>query len=127
MLFVIFFRIICILLTNAKYDAKIGVTFARLSKFVYICSCANNWVTKPIYTEIIRFVMRASSDTSVRLFIDDVCTGHGSKIVKSLLYNARFEYKNIPGGLTGTYFQFFLFLIVRQQYERMHSNNNVLI
>ena len=96
-----------IALTTDGYDAAKGITIEQFDDngYVFICRAPNNWMTKEIYYELVRFAARLNEIKmdKKQTFIDDVCTGHNSLQVKSLLFNGRYKHESIPGGGTGLY------------------------
>ena len=96
------------MLTTNGFDAETGIKFVRIKDYLYECQAPNSWMTKQIYIEVTRFGIRLHSNPmrGKKLFVDDICTGHQSELVKSLVYNAGFEYTSIPGGGTGLYIRF---------------------
>ena len=103
-----FTRTFLIALTTDGYDAAKGTIFEQYDDngYVFVCRTQNGWMTKEIYYQIVRFAARlieAKMDKK-QTFIDDVCTGHNSLQVKSLLFNGRYKHDSIPGGGTGLYF-----------------------
>ena len=96
-------RTILIALTTDGYDSTVGIQIEQYDDhgYVFLCRACNGWMTQETYFELVRFVVRLSTTRTNKMFIDDVCTGHKSTLVKGVLFNSFYKYESIPGGGTG--------------------------
>ena len=115
MLFVVYllmcfaYRVLCFALTTKGYSARIGIVIEQRTDYLFIVRGPNTWMTKDIYVEIVRFVIRLESGHDLKkILIDDICSayssGHQSELVKGYLYNDGYLYTSVPGGGTGNFF-----------------------